>query len=82
MTPERQFAESVKYTARPLVIILINDQFVIMKAYGTRREPICTIPPAELARWATDDFSRQRSWPEEGMKSKAPLVSLDIDFDL
>jgi len=82
MTPELQFAESVKYTARPIVLIPVNGNFVIMEAYGTRREPICTVPPAELAAWAVADFARQRSRRAEAMKPRPNKIDLDIDFTL
>jgi len=78
MTPELQFAESVKYTARPVIIIPVDGGFIIMEAYGTHREPLCTIPSAELARWAEDDFARQRSRRAEAMKPRPPIVDLNL----
>ncbi len=81
MTPELQFAESVKYTARPIVLIPVDGGFVIMEAYGTRRELLCTIPPAELARWVADDFARQRSCRAEAMKPQPGKIVLDLDID-
>ncbi len=83
MTPQRQFAESVKYTARPIVIIPVEDGFVIMEVAGYHRTYLCTIPAAELAVWVWDDFVRQRSCRAEAMKPKAPALDLDsFDFKL
>ena len=81
MTPELQFAESVKYTARPIILIPVDGGFVIMEAYGTCRKPLCTIPSAELARWAVDDFARQRSCRAEAMKPRPAEIDLDLDID-
>ena len=82
MTPIPQFAESVKYTARPVVLIpVLDDHIVVMEAYGTRRKYICTIPSAELAAWAAADFTRQRSRRTEAMKPRPPKIILDLDID-
>jgi len=84
MTPSRQFAESVKYTARPIILIPASSgEIVIMEAFGARREYICTLPPAELARWAKEDFARQTSLQKEAMRPKIPNLDLDkLDFIL
>jgi len=82
MTPSRQFAESVKYTARPVILIPSNGGLVItiMEAYGATREYICTIPSAELTRWVENDFARQRSCRALAMKPRPPIVKIDLDL--
>ncbi len=70
MTPARQFAESVKYTARPVILIPFEGSFIIMESYSFRRDYICTIPAAELAVWATDDFTRQRSRKDRALATE------------
>lgn len=86
MTPQRQFAESVKYTPRPIVIIPTNDGFVIMEAYGTRREYICEVRPDELAQWVREDFAShgaERQIPPAtaipDIDSLLDILNLDLD---
>lgn len=87
MTPAQQFAESVKYTARPVIIIPFSGQFVIMSVRLANRDYIGTFSPAELARWAENDFARQQSL-QEAAKAKEIARNfllpsdLDIDFTL
>jgi len=81
MTPQYQFAESTKYSARPVVIIPTEAGFILFEAYGTTRDYIVTIPSGELARWMEEDFARQRS-RRAATKPRPPIVDLDLDsFD-
>ena len=85
MTPQRQFAESTKYSIRPVIIIPVEGGFVLFEAYGTARDYIDTIPSAELGRWVENDFARQRSRREAAIKPRPPIVEINldsIDFEL
>ena len=75
MTSQRQFAESVKYTPRPLVIIPTEEGFVIMEAYGIRREYICEVRPDELAQWVREDFTSCRA------ERQTPPATATADID-
>ena len=85
MTPQRQFAESVKYTPRPIILIPTDDSFVVMEAYGTRRDYICEVPSDELAQWVREDFTAlrpQRQTPAPPtLDLQMNLDDLDLDFD-
>ena len=83
MTPQRQFAESVKYTARPLILIPVEGDFIIMEVAGYHRTILCTISAAELAAWAKADFARQQSLRDKAMKPQPFALDLDcFDFEL
>ena len=79
MTPQRQFAESVKYTPRPIILIPTDDSFVVMEAYGTRRDYICEVPSDELAQWVREDFSNQR--PKEQKPPATATTNIDSLLD-
>ena len=85
MTPQRQFAESVKYTPRPVVLIPTDEGFVVMEAYGPRRDYICEVRPDELAQWVREDFAAQRlqrqtpAHPTPDLQMD--LNDLELDFD-
>ncbi len=83
MTPQRQFAESVKYTAQPIILIPVEAGFIIMEVTGYKRNYLRTVTPAELAAWATNDFARQQSLRAEAMKRQPLALDLDcFDFKL
>jgi len=88
MTPALQFAESVKYTARPIIVIPTEEGFMIFAVHGVFRGMLDTVSPAELAGWMEEDFRRQQSRREEelameinksGLVQQPPAPKLDLD---
>ena len=81
MTPQRQFAESVKYTPRPVVLIPTEEGFVVMEAYGTSRDYICEVRPDELAQWAREDFTAHRDQRPQRQTPARPTLDLQMNLD-
>lgn len=86
MTPSLQYAESVKYLARPLALIPVEGGFEVFAAWGVQREYIGHFSSAELANFLKSDFARQQS---QNAKIRArecvrrtPTINLDLGLDL
>ena len=83
MTPELQAALSIKYSARPLVIIPSEDLFFVFDNTLDGRKLLSTFSPAELTDWLRKDFARQRSQMAERKAAERKPILLDLpdDFD-
>jgi len=62
MLPDRQFSESMKYLARPIIVIPCpSGELHVYTAYAGAREFIAAIPPEELGKLLADRFEQHKA---------------------